>query len=118
LGSFSPVTNACVEYNGYYSCKIDKENFAIIRFYDDGTVIASTTNNDPQTILLWFKKEHQDMVLTGKCKFKKCHSSFTLKGDSGSQQFKVQAAMNAIDVEISDTHSHLAVHRTYLFVSE
>ena len=64
------TSNCAVKYNGIYACKLDNEHSAIIRFYEDGTVLASTSVNDYRDVFSWFHKENKDMVLKGTYKIK------------------------------------------------
>jgi hypothetical protein len=109
--------NICVSFNGFYAYKIDKDNSAVIRFYEDGTVIASTSTNDYKHVATWFTKENADMVLQGKYKLKKCKSVFTVKGATGEQKYQIEINPETLDAVITDKKSKKSTKRNYTFVS-
>ncbi len=80
-----------VEFDGIYNYKLDKENSAVIRFYEDGVVIVSTSVNDFSKVMTWFNrdKENFSRVLSGKYKKGKRDASirFNVKGETGEQRY-------------------------------
>lgn len=109
------TTTCSVKYNGIYAFKLDKENSAIIRFYEDGTVLASTSVNDYFDVFSWFHKENKDMVLKGTYKIKKCEIKFEVTGMTGEQKYKGTISENTIDMKLSDGASKKSVSRVYTF---
>ncbi len=104
-----------VQYKGIYAYKLDKENSAIIRFYEDGTVLASTSVNDYMDVFSWFHKENKDMVLKGTYSIKKCAIKFEVSGMTGEQKYKGTVAGNTIDMELKDKASKKTAKRVYTF---
>src|SRR4051812_3746950 len=85
--SFPERSGDChVKFNGIYAFKLDSENSAIIRFYEDGTTLASTSVNDYMDVFSWFHKENKDMVLKGTYSIKKCDIKFEVSGMTGEQK--------------------------------
>src|ERR1700741_5688092 len=80
-----------VEFNGIYVYKIDEESSAVIRFYEDGLVLVSTSVNDYSKVMTWFNRDKENLfrVLSGKYKKGKRDASirFNVKGETGEQQF-------------------------------
>ncbi|HET6990065.1 MAG TPA: hypothetical protein VFJ43_02025, partial [Bacteroidia bacterium] len=90
--SFSFVgTSPRVQFDGIYVYKLDTENSAIIRFYDDGVVLVSSSINDYSQVMTWFNrdKENFSRVLTGKYKIgeKDLSIKFIVKGETGEQKY-------------------------------
>ncbi|MGZ4056013.1 MAG: hypothetical protein ACXVPU_13590 [Bacteroidia bacterium] len=108
-------TTCLVKYNGIYACKLDKENSAIIRFYEDGTVLASTSVNDYMDVFTWFHKDNKDMVLTGTYKIKNCSIKFEVSGMTGKQSYNGSVEDNSISVKLTDEASKKTATRTYAF---
>lgn len=104
-----------VKYNGIYAYKLDNENSAIIRFYEDGTVLASTSVNDYMDVFSWFHQENKDMVLKGKYTIKKCSIKFDVSGMTGEQKYKGTINGNTIDITLTDEASKKTAKRTYTF---
>jgi hypothetical protein len=104
-----------VKYNGIYAFKLDNENSAVIRFYEDGTVLASTSINDYMDVFSWFHKDNKDMVLTGKYKIKKCDIKFEVTGQTGEQKYNGTVEENTITVKLTDETSKKTATRTYTF---
>ena len=104
-----------VNYKGIYAIKLDNESSAVLRFYEDGTVLASTSVNDYMDVMTWFNKENKDMVLKGKYKIKKCGISFNVSGMTGEQEYEGDIQGNLLNLEITDKESKKHVKRTYTF---
>jgi len=115
--SFTPKNNATcnVKYNGIYAYQLDNENSAIIRFYEDGTVLASTSVNDYMDVFSWFHKENKDMVLKGTYAIKKCAIKFEVTGMTGEQKYKGSVLENSIDIKLTDAATKKTVNRVYTF---
>lgn len=116
--SFVPSneTATCsVKFNGIYAYKLDNEHSAIIRFYEDGTVLASTSVNDYMDVFSWFHKENKDMVLKGTYSIKKCSVKFEVTGMTGEQKYKGVISDNTIDVKLTDAATKKTANRTYTF---
>ena len=109
------IATCSVKYNGIYAFQLDKENSAIIRFYEDGTVLASTSVNDYMDVFSWFHKENKDMVLKGTYKIKKCEIKFEVSGMTGEQEYKGTVSDNTIDMKLSDGASKKSATRVYTF---
>ena len=109
------VATCSVKYNGIYAFKLDNENSAIIRFYEDGTVLASTSVNDYMDVFSWFHKENKDMVLKGTYKIKKCAIKFEVTGMTGEQKYKGTISDNTIEMRLSDGATKKIVSRVYTF---
>lgn len=108
-------SNCAVSYNGIYAFKIDNEHSAVLRFYEDGTVLASTSVNDYFDVMTWFNKDNKDRVLKGKYKIKKCTVSFDVEGETGKQSYEGIIVGNAIDFTLKDKTSKKSTNRTYSF---
>lgn len=104
-----------VNYNGIYAIKLDNEHSAVLRFYEDGTVLASTSVNDYMDVMTWFNKENKDMVLKGKYRIKKCGLSFDVSGMTGEQEYEGDIQGNQLSLELTDKESKKHVKRTYTF---
>jgi hypothetical protein len=104
-----------VKYNGIYAFQLDTEHSAILRFYEDGTVLASTSVNDYMDVFSWFHKENKDMVLKGTYKIKKCEIKFEVKGMTGDQKYKGRVSGNTIEMKLTDSESKKSANRVYTF---
>ena len=109
------ISNCAVKYNGIYAYKLDNEHSAIIRFYEDGTALASTSVNDYMDVFSWFHKENKDMVLMGSYSVKKCAIKFEVKGMTGEQKYKGSVSENTIDVKLTDATTKKTANRVYAF---
>jgi hypothetical protein len=117
IGGFAFSQNDCLNFKGFYAFKLNNENSAVLRFYEDGIVIASTSTNDYKHVATWFTKENKDMVLNGKYKLKKCRTNFTVKGYTGEQKYVISAGSGSLEAEITDVKSKKSTKRTYTFIS-
>ena len=115
LLSFLPEPECKVKYNGIYAYKLDNEYSAVIRFYDDGTVLASTSVNDYMDVFDWFHKENKEMVLAGKYNIKKSNIKFDVSGVSGEQNYDGAISENTISIKLTDKKSKKTAIRTYTF---
>lgn len=101
--------------NGFYYFKVNEESSAVLRFFANGEVIATTSNNKYEEVEKYFTLEKKDLMLSGKYKWKKCSSSFTLGGDTGKQMYRVEKKNENLIVNIRDNSSAQTIQRTYLF---
>lgn len=108
-------TTCTVKYNGIYAFQLDKEQSAVIRFYEDGTVLASTSVNDYMDVFSWFHKENKELVLKGSYKIKGCAIKFEVTGMTGKQKYKGTISDNTIDIKLTDEESKKTVNRVYTF---
>lgn len=116
LSAFSFSTDNCkVNYKGIYAIKLDEEHSAVLRFYEDGTVLASTSVNDYMDVMSWFNKENKDMVLKGKYKIKNCTIRFDVSGDTGEQSYEGEIAGDQINFELKNKESKKTTKRLYRF---
>jgi hypothetical protein len=114
--NFSFLPDDCkVNYNGIYAIKLDDEYSAVLRFYDDGTVLASTSVNDYMDVMSWFNKENKDMVLKGKYKIKKCDISFSVTGQTGEQDYEGTIEDNKIILTLTNKETKKHTNRSYSF---
>lgn len=114
--SISFTQDKCaVKYNGIYAFKINEEHSAVLRFYEDGTVLASSSVNDYMDVFSWFHKENKDMVLMGKYKIKKCKITFDVSGSTGEQKYEGEINGDKIEFELSDKASKKSAKRSYTF---
>ena len=104
-----------LNYNGIYAVKLDNENSAVLRFYEDGTVLASTSVNDYMDVMSWFNKDNKDMVLKGSYKLKGCEVKFKVSGMTGEQSYDGTIEGSTINFELSNKDSKKGVKRTYTF---
>ncbi|MCX6295627.1 MAG: hypothetical protein NTX97_06100, partial [Bacteroidetes bacterium] len=95
--------------------KLDSEHSAIIRFYEDGTVLASTSVNDYFDVFTWFHKENKELVLKGKYKITNCSIKFEVSGMTGKQKYKGTISENTIEMKLTDGESKKTVNRIYTF---
>lgn len=114
LISFVP-DNCKVKYNGIYAIKLDEEHSAVLRFYEDGTVLASSSVNDYMDVMTWFIKENKDMVLKGNYKIKQCSIKFKVSGNSGEQSYEGEIQGDKINFELKNKDSKKGIKRTYNF---
>ena len=110
-----------VEFNGIYVYKLDAENSAVIRFYEDGVVIVSTSVNDYSKVMTWFNrdKENFSRILSGKYKIGKKDASirFNVKGETGEQKFTGHIlADKTLQLHIVNPKDNTSTDRTYTFV--
>ncbi|MEO6882602.1 MAG: hypothetical protein ABI199_01110 [Bacteroidia bacterium] len=110
-------TTCSVNCNGIYAFKIDANNSAILRFYDDGTVLASSSVNNYTNVLTWFTKDNQKMVLSGKYKIKKCAFKFKVKGETGSQKYEGTLQDNQLTLTVEDLKTKTFATRVYSFIA-
>jgi hypothetical protein len=114
LSSFLPE-NCDLKYKGIYAIKLDEEHSAVLRFYEDGTVLASTSVNDYMDVMGWFNKDNKDMVLKGTYKVKKCAIKFSVSGMTGEQSYEGEISGDRINFELSNKDSKKTAKRTYTF---
>jgi hypothetical protein len=108
--SFSFTQDNCtVKYNGIYAFKLNEEYSAVLRFYEDGTVLASSSVNDYMDVFSWFHKENKNMVLTGKYKIKKCKITFDVSGNTGEQKYEGEINGDKIEFELIDKASNVLI---------
>ena len=105
-----------LRYDGIYTASVDEETDAHIRFYDDGTVIVSTSVKNIKDVNTWFNKDNIDRVLKGKYKLKSCSVKFKVKGDTGEQQFRIDVFGEKLQAEITDGKTKASTTRTYRFI--
>ena len=110
-----------VEYDGIYVYKIDSENSAVIRFYEDGVVIVSSSINDYTKVLTWFNrdKENFSRVLTGKYKTEKRDASirFHVKGETGEQKYSgFITGEKTLELHILNPKDQTTTDRVYSFI--
>ncbi|MDQ3048390.1 MAG: hypothetical protein M3R27_12645 [Bacteroidota bacterium] len=116
FSGFVSVKESCsVKYNGIYAYKIDGEHSAVIRFYEDGSVLSSTSLNDYMDVFTWFHKENKEMVLQGKYKVKKCTIKFKVEGVTGKQEYEGTVNDKEIQVKLTDPETGKSTSRTYTF---
>ncbi|MCW3070420.1 MAG: hypothetical protein JWO44_310 [Bacteroidetes bacterium] len=116
LAFFSFTPAGCpLDYKGIYAIKLDGEHSAVLRFYEDGTVLASSSVNDYMDVMSWFNKDNKDMVLKGTYKVKKCVVRFSVSGMTGEQKYEGTINGNKIDFELKDKDSKKSTKRTYTF---
>jgi len=113
---FAPKEKCVVDYTGIYVYKLDAESSAVLRFYEDGIVIASTSVNSYKKVMTWFNKENVDMVLSGKYKIKGCSVKFQVKGMTGEQSYKGLINGQSINFELKDVASKATTQRLYTLV--
>ncbi|MBL7883022.1 MAG: hypothetical protein JNL69_03065 [Bacteroidia bacterium] len=115
LFSFKYTENCTVEYKGIYAFKIDEEHSAVLRFYEDGIVLASSSINDYFDVFTWFHKENKTRVLSGKYKIKKCKISFDVSGETGKQSYEGEIKGNTIELKLTDKATKKSTTRNYTF---
>jgi hypothetical protein len=112
-----------VQFDGIYVYKLDDENSAVIRFYEDGVVLVSTSVNDYSKVMTWFNrdKENFSRVLTGKYKTGKRDASihFTVKGETGEQKYSgFITADKTLELHIFNPKDKSSTDRIYTFVKQ
>src|SRR5687767_10179852 len=85
-----PAQSCPLEFNGFYYHKIDGETSAVIRFFENGEVLVTTSTSSYEDLLKYLSVERKDMMLHGKYKWKKCSASFTVKGDTGEEHLDIK----------------------------
>ncbi|HVA97405.1 MAG TPA: hypothetical protein VNG53_00805 [Bacteroidia bacterium] len=116
--SFKQSDDTCkINCNGIYAFKIDAKTSAILRFFDDGTVLASSSINDYTDVNTWFTKDNTKMVLSGKYKVKKCSFKFKVKGETGSQKYVGTIQENQLTVTVEDLNNKTFTTRIYSFIA-
>jgi hypothetical protein len=114
------ATRPNVEFDGIYVYKLDAENSAVIRFYEDGVVIVSTSVNDYSKVMTWFNrdKENFSRVLSGKYKKGKDGSlKFNVKGETGEQKFSGHIlADKTLQLHVVNPADKTSTDRIYTFV--
>ena len=102
-------------YIGFYYFKLSDDNSAVLRFFANGEVIATTSSNKYDEVETYFTLEKKDLMLHGKYKWKKCSSSFTVKGDTGEQHYEVTKQGEELLVTLTDKATKKSTTRTYSF---
>lgn len=110
-----------VQFDGIYVYKIDAESSAVIRFYDDGVVLVSSSVNDYSKVMTWFNrdKENFSRVLTGKYKTGKKNGSirFNVKGETGEQKYSgFILADKTIQLHVFNPKEQTSTDRIYTFI--
>jgi hypothetical protein len=119
--AFIKAYRPTLQYDGIYVNKLDAENSAIIRFYEDGVVIVSSSVNDYSKVMTWFNrdKENFSRVLTGKYKMGKRDASlrFRVKGETGEQKYSgFITADKTLELHIFNPKDQTSTDRIYTFV--
>lgn len=117
LSAFRTVPPCSIKYDGIYAVKLDKEHSAVLRFYPDGTVLASTSVNDYMDVFTWFHKANKEMVLFGNYKLKGCEVSFSVAGSTGRQYYNGDVSEGSIYFRLVDKESKRGATRTYTYVN-
>ncbi len=109
-----------VEYDGIYTFKLDEENSAVIRFYEDGVVIVSTSVNDYSKVMTWFNRDQENFsrVLSGKYKKGKRDASirFTVKGETGEQKYTGHILVDKkLELHVYNPKDKTSTDRVYTF---
>ncbi|TND00636.1 MAG: hypothetical protein FD123_4341 [Bacteroidetes bacterium] len=126
LVSFKAPECPFLEMGGIYVYKIDAEYSAMIRFYNDGLVLVTTSDKPYKEVLDWFNNQPENLsrVLSGKYKVSKknCTVSFKVKGESGKQEFSGTIGKNSLDMTITNPAQNgqkkTSTRRTYTFVKQ
>lgn len=119
--AFIKAFRPTLQYEGIYVYKLDAENSAIIRFYEDGVVIVSSSINDYSKVMTWFNrdKENFSRVLTGKYKMGKRNASihFHVKGETGEQNYSgFLNADKTLTLHVFNPKDKTSTDRIYTFV--
>lgn len=103
--------------DGIYVYKLDSEHSAVIRFYDDKTVLVSTSVNNYADVMSWLNRDPENFsrVLTGKYKMSGCAIRFKVKGETGYEKFEGTVSGNTISMHIVNPNG-TATDREYAFV--
>lgn len=115
--AFRPVSPCPLKYDGIYAVKLNNEHSAVLRFYPDGTVLASTSVNDYMDVFTWFHKGNKEMVLFGKYKLKGCEVSFSVEGQTGEQFYNGDVSDESIYFRLVDKESKRGATRTYTYIN-
>jgi hypothetical protein len=107
--------NCAVNTKGFYYFKISEEHSAVLRFYDNGVVLASSSTNDYKEVDSWFNSSNTEMILSGKYKKNKCNFSFSVKGITGEQSYKIDLKDNIFKAEVADQKTKTKTIRSYQF---
>ena len=121
IGSSFVAYRPGVEFDGIYVYKLDAENSAVIRFYEDGVVIVSTSVNDYSKVMTWFNRDPENFsrVLSGKYKTGKKDASirFSVKGETGEQKFTGHIlADKTLQLHVVNPKDNTSTDRVYTFV--
>ncbi len=87
MGFSSPEGNCQLEYEGLYYAPLDTDYAAYIKFYEDGTVLHTTSIEKIEEVTKFFSKEYKKNVLSGTYSFGKCNVSFSVFGKTGGMKF-------------------------------
>lgn len=118
--SFVKTNLFTLQFDGIYVFKVDSESSAVIRFYEDGVVIVSSSTNDYSKVMTWFNrdKENFSRVLTGK--YKKNNKGairFNVKGETGEQKYSGKILNDkTIQLHIFNPKDKSSADRLYSFV--
>ena len=109
-----------VEFDGIYVYKLDAENSAVIRFYEDGVVLVSTSINDYSKVMTWFNRDEENFsrVLSGKYKKGKRDASirFNVKGETGEQKFSGHILHDkTLELHVFNPKDKTSTDRIYTF---
>lgn len=109
-----------VEFDGIYVYKLDAENSAVIRFYEDGVVLVSTSINDYSKVMTWFNRDEENFsrVLSGKYKKGKRDASirFNVKGETGEQKFSGHIIHDkTLELHVFNPKDKTSTDRIYTF---
>ncbi|MCC7302907.1 MAG: hypothetical protein IT233_09705 [Bacteroidia bacterium] len=114
---FAPAQSSCpIRTDGIYTAPVDQETDAHIRFYPEGIVIVSTSVKEMKDVKTWFHKENSDRVLKGKYKIKKGKVKFSVKGDTGEQQFSGTIGCDKLEMTITDPLTKASTRRNYVLI--
>ena len=109
-----------VEFDGIYVYKLDAENSAVIRFYEDGVVLVSTSINDYSKVMTWFNRDEENFsrVLSGKYKKGQRDASirFNVKGETGEQKFSGHIIHDkTLELHVFNPKDKTSTDRIYTF---
>jgi hypothetical protein len=115
MGFAAPEGNCKLEYDGLYYSQIDSDYFAYVKFYEDGTVLHTTSIEKIDEVTKFFTKEYKTNVLSGTYSFGKCNVSFNVFGKTGAMKFKGDLEGDTLYLKAANVQDHTSSEMKFAY---
>ena len=103
-----------IRYDGIYQSE-EKDYFLYLRFFEDGTVIATSSDRQPEEVIGWFQKEHP-YVSTGAYAVQGQEITFSAANPTGVVDYTGEVKEEGLSLRTFSYTSGRKEEREYAFV--
>ena len=103
-----------IRYDGIYQSE-EKDYFLYLRFFEDGTVIATSSDRQPEEVIGWFQKEHP-YVSTGAFAFDGKEITFSAASATGVVDYTGEVKEEKLSLRTFSHANGRQEEREYAFV--